>query len=338
MVMRGYRFASFGLGELELVELPEPEPGPGEVVVQVEAFSLNYRDLMVLEGVYNPKLPLPATPVSDGAGTIVAVGGGVEGLAVGDAVISHFIADWQDGPYRADYVSSTLGAPGPGLALERVALPAHAVLPRPAHLSPAQASTLPIAALTAWSGLIEEGGLTPDGSMLALGTGGVSIFGLQIAKALGARALITSSSDEKLERARQLGADGTVNYVAQPDWEKQVLALTDGAGVDVTLELGGGGTLPRSIKATGAGGTIAVIGVLAGVDTQLQTISFMMKRQKIQGILVDSKAAFARMNRFLEEHRIEPVIDARYPFEQLPRAFEHMRQGSHFGKLVVEIA
>lgn len=336
--MRGYRFASFGLDQLELAELPEPEPGPGEIVLQVEAMSLNYRDLIVVQGAYNPKLPLPAAPVSDAAGTVVAVGAGVETPAVGEAVVSHFIADWQDGPYRAEYVSSTLGAPGPGLAAERVALPAHAVLPLPAGLSPAEASTLPIAALTAWSGLIEEGGLTPDGSMLALGTGGVSIFGLQIAKALGARAFVTSSRDEKLERARGLGADGVVNYASQPEWDRKILELTEGRGVDVTLEIGGGGTLARSIRATAAGGTISVIGVLAGIDAQLQTVSFMMKRQKIQGILVDSKAAFARMNRFLAEHRLKPVIDRSYPFEELPQAMQDMQQASHFGKLVVEVA
>ena len=334
--MRAYRFASFGLDALELAELPEPEPARGQVVLQVEAFSLNYRDLMVVEGLYNPKLPLPASPVSDAAGTVVAVGEGVEGLAVGDPVVSHFVADWQDGPFRADYVDSTLGAPGPGLAAERVAVPAHAVLPRPAYLDAAEASTLPIAALTAWSGLVEEGGLGPGGSMLALGTGGVSIFGLQIAKSLGARAFVTSSSDDKLVRARELGADGTVNYVSTPDWERSVLELTGGEGVDVTLEIGGGGTLPRSIQATRAGGTISVIGVLAGVDARLQTISFMMKRQRIQGILVDSKAAFARMNEFLAEHELRPVIDARHDFEKLPEAMREMKQGGHLGKLIVE--
>jgi NADPH:quinone reductase-like Zn-dependent oxidoreductase len=334
--MRAYRFASFGLDALELTDLPEPEPARGEVVVQVEAFSLNYRDLMVVDGLYNPKLPLPAAPVSDAAGTVTAVGEGVEGVEVGDPVVSHFVADWQDGPFRAGYVDSTLGAPGPGLAAERVALPAHAVLPRPEHMDAAEASTLPIAALTAWSGLVEEGGLEAGASMLALGTGGVSIFGLQIAKALGARAIITSSSDDKLARARELGADGTVNYVSTPDWEKSVLELTAGEGVDVTLEIGGGGTLPRSIRATRAGGTISVIGVLAGVDTRLQTVSFMMKRQRIQGILVDSKAAFARMNDFLAKHQMRPVIDARYAFEQLPEAMRDMKQGGHFGKLVLE--
>lgn len=335
--MRAYRFASFGLDSLELTDLPEPEPGPGEVVLEVEAFSLNYRDLMVVEGLYNPTLPLPAAPVSDAAGTVAAVGPEVKGVEVGDPVVSHFVADWQDGPFRAEYVSGTLGAPGPGLAAERVCLPAHAVLPRPPYLDAAEASTLPIAALTAWSGLVEEGGLKGDQWMLALGTGGVSIFGLQIAKALGARAIVTSSSDDKLQRARELGADGTVNYVSEPEWDRPVLELTGGTGVDVTLEIGGGGTLPRSIRATRAGGTISVIGVLAGVETELQTISFMMRRQRIQGILVDSKAAFARMNAFLGEHELRPVIDRRYRFEELPRALREMKDGSHFGKLVVDV-
>lgn len=334
--MRAYRFSRFGLDSLELADVPDPSPGPGEIVLEVEAISLNYRDLMVVEGLYNPRLPLPATPVSDAAGRVAAVGEGVQTPRVGDEVVTQFIADWQDGSYDARYVASTLGCPGAGLAAERVVLPARAVLPRPAYLSAAEAACLPIAALTAWSGLVVEGGLEPGGTMLALGTGGVSIFGVQIARALGARALVTSSSDRKLERAMKIGANGTVNYVTHPDWDREVLELTGGRGVDVTLEIGGGGTLPRSIRATRAGGTISVIGVLSGVETTLQTTSFMMKRQRIQGILVDSRAEFERMNGFLAEHGVRPVIDRRYGFEELPRAMADMKSAGHFGKLVLE--
>ncbi|UCF66035.1 MAG: NAD(P)-dependent alcohol dehydrogenase [Acidobacteriota bacterium] len=335
--MRVYSVERFGLAGLALREVDEPTPGPGQVVVDVKALSLNYRDLMVVKGAYNPKLPLPATPISDGAGVVSGLGAGISGLTVGQRVVSHFIADWQQGPYRGQYVTSTLGAPGPGLAAEKVVLPAHAVLPIPDGYDFAQAATLPIAALTAWSALVTEGRLEAGQTVLTLGTGGVSIFALQLAMAMGARVIITSRSDEKLERARKLGADFTVNCETEPNWDTRVLELTGAEGVDITVETSGAGTLDRSFRATRAGGLIALIGVLSGAAAQVTAVTMMMRRQRLHGILVDSREAFEAMNRFLVANKIRPVIDQRFPFEQLRDAFDLMASGRHFGKIVIDV-
>ena len=334
--MRCYRFAAFGLDNLECVDVPVPDPGAGEVRVEVRATSLNYRDLLIVEGHYDPHLALPATPLSDGAGVVTAVGPGVTGLAVGDRVMSHFVADWQDGPYRGEYLASTLGCPGPGLAAEQVVLPAKAVLPIPERFDFVQASTLPIAALTAWSALVTEGRVAPGDTVLTLGTGGVSIFALQLGTALGARVIITSSSDEKLDRARTLGAAQTINYASTPAWEKAVLSLTDRRGVDLVVETGGAGTLSQSLRATRAAGVVGMLGALTGLRAEIDIAPILMKRIRVAGIMVDSKAAFADLVRFLDNSTIEPVIDARFPFDDLRGAFTHLRAGRHFGKIVIE--
>jgi NADPH:quinone reductase-like Zn-dependent oxidoreductase len=334
--VRVFRFDRFGLEHLTLDAADLPRPGPGEIVLDVKALSLNYRDLMVVNGWYNPKLELPAVPVSDGAGVVAAVGGGVERVAVGDRVVSHFISGWIDGPFKGEYVGTTLGTPRAGLAAEQVVLPAEAVLPLPAGYDFVQAATLPIAALTAWSALVTEGKVAARQTVLTLGTGGVSIFALQLAKAMGANVVITSSSDEKLARARTLGADGMVNYRSHPDWEKEVLKLTDQRGVDVTVETGGAGTLGRSLRATRAGGVVAMLGALTGLQGKIDVAPVLMKRLRIAGIMVDSRSAFENMNRFIEQHTLRPVIDRVYPFEELPAAFRLMEAGGHFGKIVIE--
>jgi NADPH:quinone reductase-like Zn-dependent oxidoreductase len=334
--MRAYVFDSFGIEHLRLQEVDPPQPHPGEVVIDVKALSLNFRDLLVVKGLYNPKLKLPAVPLSDGAGVVTAVGSGVERVKVGDRVVSHFVSGWIDGPFKAEYAGTTLGLPKAGLAAEQVALPAEAVLPLPAGYDFAQAATLPIAALTAWSVLVTEGQLSAGETVLTLGTGGVSIFALQFAKAMGAKVIITSSSDEKLERARRLGADHTVNYGTYPKWDEQVLDLTDGVGADLTVETGGAGTLNQSMKATRAGGVIGMLGAVTGLRADIDIAPVLMKRLHIAGILVDSRAAFENMNRFIEQHALNPVIDRVYPFEQLPDAFRLMETGGHFGKIVVE--
>jgi len=333
--MKAWQLERFGIDGLVLRDVATPEPGPGQVRIRVEALSLNYRDLLVVQGRYNPRFALPAVPVSDGAGTVTAVGPGVGELGEGDRVMSHFIADWRGGRFEERYLSSTLGLPGPGLAAEEVVLPAHAVLRVPRGWSGEQAATLPIAALTAWCGLVEDGGLEAGGTALCLGTGGVSVFGVQIAHALGARAIVTSSRDEKLERAKEVGADHGINYVREPEWDRAVREATGGLGADVTLELGGAGTLGRSIRATRAGGTIAVIGVLAGAESKISTVEFMMRRQRLQGILVGSRAAFERMVAFLTRHDVRPVIDRRFGFDELPAALETLARGAHFGKIVL---
>ncbi len=333
--MRAYRFDEFGLQHLKLGEVDPPRPGPGEIVLDVKALSLNYRDLMVVKGWYNPKLKLPATPISDGAGVVAAVGEGVERVQVGDRVVSHFIAGWIDGPFKGEYVGTTLGTPRAGLAVEQVLLSAEAVLPLPTDYDFTQAATLPIAALTAWSALVTAGRLAGGQTVLTLGTGGVSIFALQLAKALGARVIITSSSDQKLARARELGADHTINYRTQPDWDRAVLEATNRLGADVTVETGGAGTLNRSLNATRAGGVVAMLGALTGLQDKIDLAPVLMKRLHIAGIMVDSRAAFEALNRFIEQHGTRPVIDRVFPFERLPDAFRLMEAGGHFGKIVV---
>ncbi len=335
--MKQYTLAQFGIEQLKLVDATSPKPRPGEVLLDVRALSLNYRDLMIIRGHYNPKLQLPATPISDAAGVIAQVGEGVRRVRVGDRVMTHYLAGWIDGPFRSEYLGGALGTPGPGFAAQQVALAAEAVVPTPAYLDDAQAATLPIAALTAWSALFSEWRIDAGQTVLVLGTGGVSIFALQIAKAAGARVIVTSGSDEKLARAGALGADGLINYRSTPEWDKAVLSLTEGRGVDVTIEVGGSGTLERSIRATRGGGMIALIGVLSGVRGEVPTVSVLMKRQRIQGILVDSRSAFERMLRFFEVHRIMPVIDQRFAFEALPAALEALEAAGHFGKIVIEM-
>jgi NADPH:quinone reductase-like Zn-dependent oxidoreductase len=335
--MRIYRFHQFGVENLKLETAEPPQPGPGHVRLDVKALSLNYRDLMVVQGSYNPKLRLPATPISDAAGVISAVGAGVSRVKIGDRVTSHFVAGWIDGPVRADYATTTLGTPGPGLAAEQVVLPAEAVVPIPRGYDFAQAATLPIAALTAWSALHTVPTVTRGTNILTLGTGGVSIFALQLAKQMGATVIITSGSDEKLGWARDLCADHLINYATRPDWDQAVVEITGGAGVDLTVETGGAGTLERSLRATRAGGTIAFLGALTGRKAEINTAPILMKRLHIAGIFVDCRRAFEDMNRFIEAHEIKPVICRRFAFDELPAAFRLMEAGGHFGKIVVEL-
>ena len=342
--MQAYLLSAWGLENLRLVDTPDPPPpGPGEAQVEMHALSLNYRDLLVVRGLYNPRFPLPATPISDGAGVVKSVGPGVTNLKPGDSVVAQFITGWKSGPFRAEHVTTTLGLPGPGLAAERVNLPADALLPLPRGFDFRQAATLPIAALTAWSALVTEGGLDPShadnaGTVLTLGTGGVSIFALQFAKAMGARVAITSSSDEKLARCKAMGADCLINYRKQPEWEKPVLDFTSGQGADITVETGGAGTLDRTLKATRAGGRIGMLGALTGLKAEVTVGMILMKRLRIAGIMVDSQQAFAAMNAFLERYKILPVIDREFAFAQLPEALRLMEAGGHFGKIVVNVA
>jgi NADPH:quinone reductase-like Zn-dependent oxidoreductase len=335
--MRRYELPAFGLDQLKLTERDDPAPGPGEVVLDVEAFSLNYRDLLVVKGSYNPNIALPAVPASDAAGTIAAVGEGVTRVRPGDRVMTHFIADWIDGPFQKRYVASTLGVPGPGVAAEKVLLPERAVLKSPGKLDAASASTLPIAALTAWNALVTEGRVSPDQWVLTLGTGGVSVFTIQIGKALGAKVIVTSSSDEKLERARSLGADVGINYRKNPRWDKDVLDATKGQGADIVVETGGIATMSASLKAARAGGLVAVLGGVTGLSGEINIAPLTMKRLRVIGILVDSRANFEKLVAFLEEHPLEPAIDRRFPFDRLPDALRHMEAGAHFGKIVVEV-
>lgn len=336
--MRYYEFAQFGLDHLKQKDGEPGEPGEGQVRVRVHALSLNYRDVLILRGQYFPVLSAPSVPVSDGAGVVEAVGPGVTEWQVGDRVVSSFIADWQDGPFRGEYSGTTLGLPGPGLATESAVLPTGALVAIPGALDFAQAATLPIAALTAWSALVTEGAVQPGQTVLTLGTGGVSIFALQIAIALGATVIITSSRDDKLARALELGATHGINYTEHPKWEKEVARLTDRRGADVVVENGGIGTLSQSLRAVRPGGVIAMLGALTGLVGEVDISPILMKRIRVAGILVDSRAALQAMIAFIAEHGIEPVIDTRFGFDELPQALRHLEAGSHFGKIVVDVA
>lgn len=339
--MRAWQLHSFGIEHLRLADVPEPQPRAGEVRISLRNLSLNYRDLLVIRGHYNPQFALPATPISDGAGVVDRVGEGVSGLAIGDHVMGHFVSGWIDGPFHAAHLTTTLGMPGPGMAAESVCLPASAVVPVPRNCDFAAAATLPIAGLTAWSALVNEGGLNPRGGnegkwVLTLGTGGVSIFALQFAKALGAKLIITSSDDAKLARAREMGADATINYKTTPDWEKAVLSATGGIGADITVETGGAGTLERSLKATRHGGRIGMLGALTGLRAEITVGMILMKRLRICGIMVDCRSAFEAMNEFIEQHDVRPVVDRRFRFEELPQALRAMEAAAHFGKIVID--
>jgi NADPH:quinone reductase-like Zn-dependent oxidoreductase len=325
----------FGLDQLRVAERPDPAPGPREALVRVRAASINYRDLLVVEGKYNPRMKLPRVPLSDGAGEIVAVGAEVDGWKAGDRVVLPFMPDWREGPLTRAKAGSALGGDVDGMLRGLVVVEADALLPIPDHLDFVQAATLPCAAVTAWNGLFVAGALAPGQTVLLQGTGGVSIFGLQLAKAAGARVIILSSSDAKLERARALGADETINYQAEPDWDQRVLALTGGEGVDVTLEVGGANTLARTLKATRYGGRVSLIGVLTGIAGEVPIGPILHKMLRVDGIYVGSRAMFAELNRFLAQKRIEPVIDRVFDFEASPEAFRSFQQGAHFGKIAI---
>ncbi|MGE3181298.1 MAG: NAD(P)-dependent alcohol dehydrogenase [Phycisphaerae bacterium] len=336
--MKTWTINSFGVENLSLNETAPQEPKGDKIAVDVQALSLNYRDLMVVKGMYNPKLKLPATPISDGAGVVAAVGRDVTRFQPGDRVVSHFIPAWTDGPFSGDYGKSSLGTPGPGLAAEQVVLPERAWVKVPESYSFAQAATLPIAALTAWSSLVTEGRLQEGETVLTLGTGGVSIFALQLAKAMGAKVIITSSKKEKMARAVELGADHAINYAEDPEWEKNVLDVTDGRGADLVVETGGAATLNQSMRACKPGGRLAILGALTGLQSDISTALILMKRLTLCGIYVDSRAHFEKMNEFLESEKIQPVIDKEYDFAALPDALHSMARGEHFGKIVVRVA
>ncbi len=324
---------AFGLDHLSLTERPTPSPGPGQVLVRMGAASLNYRDLLMVRGHYNPRQPLPLVPCSDGAGTVVAVGEGVTRVQEGDRVATVFAQTWISGEPAPDKLRSTLGGPLDGTLAEFMVLDAEGVVSVPEALSDEEAATLPCAALTAWSALVTQGEVKAGDTVLVQGTGGVSIFALQFALLLGAQVIVTSSRDEKLERARQLGAHETINYRSEVEWGTKVLDLTGGRGVDHVVEVGGAGTLEQSLKAVRFGGTLSVIGVLSGVSSSLNILPILMKNVRLQGILVGHREGFEAMNRAIAVNRLRPVVDRVFPLDEAPQALELMAQGGHFGKI-----
>ncbi|GGG68939.1 alcohol dehydrogenase [Kocuria dechangensis] len=336
--MRAWTLDDFGFENLHLKQVPTPVAGAHELLVKVSAVSLNYRDKALVEGIYAPeKMPKGLIPVADFAGVVAAVGEGVTAFGVGERVTSHFYSTWEDGPWLPEYADHQLGGPLGGGLTEYQVLGENAVVPTPAGLTDEQAATLPIAALTPWFAMREYGNIGAGDTVLVQGTGGVSIFAIQIAAALGARVIVTSSSDEKLTRARKLGATDTINYRTTPDWATAALELTDGAGVDLVLDVVGGEGIRDSIRAARGGGMVAVVGFLNGQSTTLDLMDVIWHQTRIQGIAVGHRRSFHDLVRFLEDHHIHPVIDTVYDFPDAHAAYDQLAAGA-FGKIVIQVA
>ena len=325
----------YGIEKLKRVDLPEPKAGAGEIVVGMHAASLNFRDLATIRGFPGAKAPDALVPCSDGAGVITSVGSGVSGLAVGDRVAPTFFQSWFDGPPSAEKRAIALGGSADGVLKERIALRAEGVIRIPDAMTFEDAATLPCAGLTAWRAVAVEAPVDKDDTVLVQGTGGVSIFALQFAKARGARVIVTSSSDEKLERARELGADHGINYSSTPNWSTEVRKLTNGRGVDVVVEVGGENTLSQAMQCTRVGGRIVVIGVLSGFSTSIPIPMLFSNNLHLIGISVGSRAQFADMLSHIEKWKMKPVIDRTFAFDDVPEALRTMQSGKFFGKLCI---
>jgi NADPH:quinone reductase-like Zn-dependent oxidoreductase len=330
--------APWGLDAIQVIEAPDPTPGSGEVLVRMRAVSLNYRDLLMVGGIYGRGSGRAdaITPFSDGCGVVEAVGPGVSRVKVGDRVATLFFQNWISGPPTQEKLSSALGFPIPGAGRELAVFSQEGVSKVPDFLSDQEVSTLPCAALTAWRALFEDGRLQPGDTVVLQGTGGVSIFGLQFAHAAGYRTIITSSSDEKLERAKALGADRTINYRQTPEWGREVRDATSGQGADFILEVGGGGTIEQSMRAVRIGGHIAVVGVVAGPGTGFNPASLIGNSAKLQGVSVGSRDMFEAMCEAIALKGIQPVVDKVFPWTDAKAAFAAMEAGEHFGKIVLE--
>lgn len=336
--MKAYQLQAIqSLDSVIRVERDVPEPRAGEVLIRVRACSLNFRDTLVARGAYGGPPPAGLVPLSDGAGEVVAIGAGVTRVAVGDRVAGIFMQRWLAGKITSEGATSALGGAIDGMLAEHVVLSQDGVVKIPSHLTFEEAASLPCAAVTAWNALVRESHVKAGDTVLLLGTGGVSMIGLQLAKMHGARCIVTSSSDEKLERAKALGADAVVNYRQRPDWEKAVLELTNGRGADIVLEVGGVGTLDKSLASTRLGGHVCLIGVLTGVSGQVATSAILRKHLRVHGIYVGSREMFEEMNRAIEQSGMRPPIGARFGFDEARAAYDHMVAGAHFGKIVVSV-
>ena len=334
--MKTIQATAFSISSLSLVACPVPVPRHGELLLRVMAASLNYRDLAVLSGSYMPDLPLPFVPASDCCGVVEAVGPEVTRFKVGDRVIPCYIQGWIDGaPTPEQRFRTTLGGPLPGVLQEFIVVPAQAAVAAPAHLSDDEASTLPIAALTAWT-CLTEGGVQPGRCVLVQGTGGVALFALQFAKAFGARVVALTSSEKKAELLRRLGADATVNYRQTPDWAGAVRDATDGRGADIVVETTGS-SLNQSLTAAAFGGFVGVIGFVGGTEMALNIRQLIGPMLRMQGIVVGSRTGLEALIRAMVLHQIKPVIDSRFALEDATAALAHMQRGAHVGKIVVSV-
>lgn len=338
--MKAYQIgAQTGLGSLTRTDVPDPIAGPGEVVLRVNAVCLNHRDLLILTGAYGPRKPEDRIPVSDGVGEVISVGDGVTNVSVGDRVVAPHFARWIDGAFSQSVFATDLGVTRNGWLAEQIVVPAAALVKVPDTLSDEQVASLPAAGVTTWNALITVGKVKAGDVVLALGTGGVSIFALQIAKMFGARVAITSSSDEKLALARQLGADITINYRTTPDWPAALMAATDGAGADIIVETGGQSSLDQSMMAAAANARIVLIGAMAGAPREgLKNFQGVIgKNLLLKGITSGSREMLVALIRAVEEGGIEPVIDKVFAFDDAPAAYAYLNSGAHLGKVMIKI-
>jgi len=332
--MKAYTTLGDGIDALKISELPVPEPEADEILVRMTAASLNYRDLLVVKGIGGWKPPAPRIPVSDGVGRIIAVGSSVSRLKKGYSVAAIFLPKWLDGELTAEKdVISLGGAVADGVLAEYVVFKEEAVLKIPVNLSELEAATLPVAALTAWHAVTRRSRVQSGETVVIQGTGGVSLFAAQFVHALGGRAIVTSSSDEKLEKVKALGASATINYKRFPAWEEKVLELTEGLGADHIIEVVGGENLNRSLTAVKVSGTISFIGLIAGLSAPINTYQFVAKNVRIHGIETGSREMFEEMNRFIESNRLKPVIDRTFAFDEVREALKYLESGAHFGKV-----
>jgi NADPH:quinone reductase-like Zn-dependent oxidoreductase len=334
--MKSFEIREFGIDNLALVERERPKPGPGEVLVRMTAASLNYRDYLVAKGLYNPRLKRPMVPLSDGAGVIEEMGPDVTRFQRGDRVAACFMQKWIEGPITREKGASALGGGIDGLLREFAVFSEQGLVAIPAALSDEEAATLPCAAVTAWHALFEHTPMAPGDTVLIQGTGGVSVFALQFAHAAGLRTIVTSSSDQKLERARQMGASETINYKKTAKWDEEARKLTGGRGVDHVIEVGGSDTMPRSLKAVRVQGAISVIGVLSGAEPNVGPREILMNSVRVQGVYVGSRVMFERMNRAIELHTIKPVIDRVFAWTEIKEALHYMESQQHFGKICLK--
>lgn len=329
----------FGINKLHLVEHPRPDPEQGQVLVKIEAVALNYVDLLLIRGQINSNLQFPYVPVCDGAGVVERIGEGVTEFQPGDQVTTLFIPNWVSGkpvPSTIDFSTRPGLGNVPGQLSQYKVFQVNQLIKSPANLSAIEAATLPIAGLTAWNAL-RYGNLQAGQTVLLHGTGGVSIFALQFAKIHGAQVIITSSSDVKLERARQLGADLTINYKTMPEWEASVHEFTEGEGADLIIETVGGENLKKSIDALRMGGHISIMGLLNGYSSEIDTLAFLIKQATIKGMEVGSTRDFEEMSRAIVTHNIYPIVDRKFTFDQTQAAFEYLDQGLHFGKVIITL-
>ena len=334
--MKVVELTRFGLDTLTVSEREIPAPSAQQVLVRVHANSLNFRDLRVAQGLYDPKMPLPRIPLSDGAGEVAEVGPGVTRFRKGDRVAGIFMQTWLAGEVRDTYAASALGGAIDGMLSEYVVLHEDGLVPIPDHLTDGEAATLPCAAVTAWNALMVQSRVKAGETVLIQGTGGVSLFALQFALLAGARVIATSSSDEKLERAAKLGAFDRINYRTTPQWARRVKELTGGKGVDHVVEVGGSETFQQSMHAVRVGGHINVIGILSGVSSEIAVALILQKSIQIHGIYVGSREMFESMNRAIAQDHLKPVIDRVFGMSEIGAAFKYMESAAHFGKIVIK--